>query len=481
MGESGSHRKIESASGDRTRTVFGQMMGCVAVIAGFLGMGRNHRVGPMRPAPGRKPGRRARSRFRGIVAGVAGGVMLPSLLAACSSASAATGPVTLTFWANPDISGATAKIAAACSAQSHGQYTISWQQLPLASDQQREQLIRRLAAHDTSIDIMMLDVTWEPEFAEAGWVLPWTGSNKQQAEAGTLKPALETAIWHGQLVAVPDFSNTQLLWYRSDLVKTPPVTWAQMINDSIQLAADGKPHYIEIQGAQYEGATVWFNTMLASAGGQVLTPDAEHVALGAPAVTALAMMKRFATSAGADPSLSVQQENQNRLAMEAGTAAFELNYPFVYPSMKADDPQMFKNFKWAPYPEVIPGQPAHVTIGGTDLAVSAYSRYSKLDFQAALCLRDKASQLENATVGGTPPTLASLYNDPAMFPDYPFHADILRELATASVRPETPTYQILSIDISHLVSPPNGINPVSTEKSMAGEVNNALQEKGLIP
>jgi hypothetical protein len=51
--------------------------------------------------------------------------MLSSLIAAYSSASEATGPVTLNFWANPDISGATAKIAAACSAQSHGQYTIS--------------------------------------------------------------------------------------------------------------------------------------------------------------------------------------------------------------------------------------------------------------------------------------------------------------------------------------------------------------------
>src|SRR5208282_493022 len=100
-------------------------------------------------------------------------------------------------------------------------------------------------------------------------------------------------------------------------------------------------------------------------------------------------------------------------------------------------------------------------------AVSAYSRYPQLDFQAALCLRDKASQLESATVGGLPPTLASLYNDPAMFPDYPFHADILRGLQTASVRPETPAYQILSIDISHLVSPLSSISPVTTEKSMA--------------
>ena len=83
---------------------------------------------------------------------------------------------------------------------------------------------------------------------------------------------------------------------------------------------------------------------------------------------------------------------------------------------------------------------------------------------------------ESATVGGLPPTLASLYSDPAMFADYPFHAEILQGLENASVRPKT-----LSIDISHLVSPPASINPASTAESMAGEVSNALQQKGLIP
>ena len=151
--------------------------------------------------------------------------------------------------------------------------------------------------------------------------------------------------------------------------------------------------------------------------------------------------------------------------MEAGTAAFQLNYPFVYPSMKADNPKLFKYFKWAPYPETVPGQPAHVTIGGIDLAVSAYSLHPQLAFQAALCLRDKANQLIGATVGGVPPTIISLYSDPKLFPAYPFHADILQALETASVRPKTPAYQILSIDISHLVSPPAGINPVATEKT----------------
>jgi multiple sugar transport system substrate-binding protein len=177
----------------------------------------------------------------------------------------------------------------------------------------------------------------------------------------------------------------------------------------------------------------------------------------------------------------VQMENQNRLAMEGNTAAFELNYPFVYPGMKADNPKLFKDFKWALYPEVTPGVPAKVTIGGTDLAVSAYSKHKALAFQAALCLRDVQNQIIGANVGGVPPTITSLYNNPKLFADYPFHADILKALEDASVRPKSPAYQVVSIDISHLISPASGINPTGTEQSMVSQINDALQSKGLVP
>ncbi len=430
---------------------------------------------------GQAPAARSSRKGAGSVRVMLAGALVAAGLAACGTSSAATGPVTLNFYISPDSSGATQTAVNNCTAQSHHRYIISYQQLPTGSDGQRQQLVRRLAAHDNSLDILGLDVTWEAEFATAGWILPWTGKYKAQAEAGTLKPALDTAIWKGRLWAVPDNTNTQLLWYRSDLVPHPPTTWAQMIADAEQLAKQGKPHYIEIQGAQYEGTTVWFNTMVASAGGTILNPAATHATLGAPALRALSIMKQLASSPAADPSLSVQMENPNRLAMEAGTAAFELNYPFVYPAMKADNPKLFKVFKWAPYPAVTPGHPAHVTIGGFDLAVSAYSQHPQLAFQAALCLRDAQNQLIGATVGGVPPTIASLYNDPKMFPQYPFHADILHALQTASVRPKTPAYQIASIAISHLVSPPNTITVPGTEHSLVSQINNALQFKGLIP
>jgi multiple sugar transport system substrate-binding protein len=425
--------------------------------------------------------RRARVPRWRVVAGLCSVVLAGGALAACGTSNASTGPVTLNYYQYPDTSTATTTIIKNCNAQSHGKYVISYQLLPAAADTQRLQLVRRLAAHDSSIDIMALDVTWEAEFANAGWIQPWTGADKAAIVNGTIKPALETAIWKGQLVAAPLNTNTQLLWYRSDLVPHPPTTWAQMIADAEQLAKEGKPHLIEIQGAQYEGTTVWFNTMNASAGGSVLNADATKVTLGAPAVKALSIMKQLASSPAADPSLGVQMENDNRLAMEGGSAAFELNYPFVYPSMKADNPKMFKVFKWALYPEVIPGVPAKVTIGGIDLAVSSYSAHKALAFQAAACLRDAQNQFINATVGGVPPTLASLYSDPKLYPDYPFHADILYALEHGSVRPKTPVYQVVSIDISHLVSPPSGINPAATAKSMANQINDGLQSKGLVP
>jgi len=421
----------------------------------------------------RTPAARSSRKGAGAVGVMLAGVLAAAGLAACGTSSAATGPVT--------ISGAVQTAVTNCTKQSGGKYTITYNKLPAAADDQRLQMARRLAAADPSMDILGLDVTWEAEFAEAGWILPWTGSNKTAAENGTLKVPLETATWRGKLVAVPYNSNTQLLWYRSDLVKTPPTTWDQMISDAEALAKQGKPHLIEIQGAQYEGTTVWFNTLVASAGGSILTPDGSKASLGAPAVEALKIMKRLATSTAADPSLPVQMEDQNRLAMESGAAVFQLNYPFVYPSMKADKPDLFKHFKWALYPRVNASEPAHVTIGGIDMAISKFSPHPDLAFKAALCLRDRQNQLNAAVKGGLPPTLESLYHDPALFPNYPFHADILTSLQTASVRPKTPAYQNISIVISHLVSPPAGIDPKPTEQTMASQINDALQSKGLIP
>ncbi|MDT0393219.1 MULTISPECIES: ABC transporter substrate-binding protein [Streptomyces] len=406
--------------------------------------------------------------------------LLASALAACGGDGDTSRP-TLNWYNFPDDSGALQQAADRCSRASGGRYRISYQKLPRAADGQRQQMVRRLAAEDDSLDILGLDVTWAAEFAEARWIREWTGEAKRRATEGTLRVPLQTATWKGRLYAVPYNTNTQLLWYRTDLVPTPPATWAEMIDMSRDLARRGEPHYVEIQGAQYEGLTVWFNSLINSAGGTILNPSATEPSLGPPAVRAATVMRELANSPAADPSLPNQMEDQNRLAMESGTAAFEINYPFVYPSMKANNPALFKNFRWAPYPRVDAGRPARPTIGGIDLAVSAYSRHPDLAFEAALCLRDRENQLTAALDGGLPPTLRALYDEPAFKKAYPFSQEVLAGLESASVRPLTPAYQNVSIAVSHALSPPSGINPKSAVGTIREQIDQALRSEGVIP
>jgi multiple sugar transport system substrate-binding protein len=398
-------------------------------------------------------------------------------IAGCGGGS--SGVATLNYYHFPEPSGSFDKAAKACSQASGGKYNISIHVLPSSSDDQRTQLVRRLAARDNAIDLISMDVNWTAEFATAGWIKPWTGELAQVVTQGVLPGPIATATYNGKLWGAPLNSNTQLLWYRKDLVPKPPQTWSQMIQDAINLAKQGKPHYIEEQGRQYEGYTVWFNSLVDSAGGQILSGP-RTVSLGPPARMAATTIHDLATSPAADPSLSNDQEDQGRLAFESGTAAFEINYPFVWPSAQQDVPKIAKEMGYAPYPQMIAGKPARVTIGGSNLGVSAYSPHANLAFQAAACMVQRKYQLTAATAGGLPPVLASLYDDPAVAKSYPFHALIKKQLTTYGIRPKTPAYSDVSLAVQKTLSPPSAINPFTAVSQLRSQIKAALSSGALL-
>ena len=287
-----------------------------------------------------------------------------AVVAGCGSSNS-NGPVALNWYVFPEPSGSFATAAANCSKASGGKYDIKINFLSTASDQQRVSLVRRLAANDSSIDILAMDVDWTAEFADAKWIRPVPTPLASQIRRQDLAGPVQTATYNGRMFAVPINSNTELLWYRKDLVPNPPKTWTQMIADARQLAREGKPHYIEEQGAQYEGLTVWFNSMLDSAGGAIL--QGNKVVIGEPAKIAAAIMHRLATSPAADASLNVTMEGQSDTAFDQGNAAFEINYPFVWDSAQKTNPTVFKQMGYASFPEVVPGLTPHVSIGGYNL------------------------------------------------------------------------------------------------------------------
>jgi multiple sugar transport system substrate-binding protein len=393
-------------------------------------------------------------------------------LAACGGGSS-SGPANINVWVFNEPSGSFKDAAKRCTDSSGGKFKITLNALSNQADAQRQSLVRRLAAKDSSIDIAGMDVVWTAEFAAAGWIKEWPTALAAQVKQGTLPGPLTTATYQGKLYAAPANSNTQLLWYRKDKVTKPADTW----NGLIAQASNLKTH-IEIQGAQYEGVMVWFNSLVQSAGGTIV--QGTKVTLGPAGQVAANTMSKLAHSPAADPSLASQHEDENRLAFEAGTAYFEINYPFVYPSAKETAPDIYKNMAWAPYPGIQAGQPAKAPIGGINWGVGAYTKHPQEAFAAAACMRNSENEKEAAIKGGLPPTLASLYSDPELIKAYPFAALIRKQLATAAVRPVTPAYADVSLAVAKAVSPPTEIQTNGFVNSLRGTLKDALNSQALL-
>lgn len=419
-------------------------------------------------------------------------------------------------------------VANKCNEEFGGRFTVKQVSLPKGADDQRLQLARRLTGNDKSLDVMALDVVWTAEFAEAGWALPLSDDPAGQAEVdateNTLPGPLETAKWQDKLYAAPITTNTQLLWYRADLMAVPPTTWDQTVAEAKRLYAAGGPSWIAVQGKQYEGLVVWFNTLLESAGGRVLSEDGKTVTLTdtpehrAATVKALQIIKDVATAPGADPSITQTDEGTARLALEQGKAALEVNWPFVLPSMLEnavkggvaflplnEDPALGgaindagsfsptdeqfdiayeaskKVFGFAPFPGVRDGEPARVTLGGLNLAVGKNTQHKAEAFEAIRCLRNVDNQRYTSVEGGLPAVRASLYDDPAFQEKYPQYDIIRQQLTNAAVRPATPVYQSVSTRISATLAPIDQIDPERTADELAEQVQKAIDGKGLIP
>jgi trehalose/maltose transport system substrate-binding protein len=455
-------------------------------------------------------------------------VLATLTVASVSSCGSSSNKLVISFYTPATNGGTFTEVAHRCTEELGVRFAIAQISLARAPGEQRLQLARRLTGHDRSLDVMALDVIWTAEFAEAGWALPLSddpaGRAEVDASTDTLPGPLATASWHHRLYAAPVTTNTELLWYRPDLMDKPPTTWNAMVAEATRLHAAGEPSWIGVQANQGEGLVVWFNTLLQSAGGRVLSDDGRKVTLTdtpahrAATVSALRVLKSVATAPGADPSITRTDEGTARLGFEQGKSALEVNWPYALASMLENavkggvaflplnrrpdligsinyvgafvpTDQQFRAaydaaklvFGFAPYPGVQPGQPAKVTIGGLNLAVAKTTRHRAEAYAAIRCLRDVQNEKYVSLKGGLPAVRTSLYSDPQFQAKYPMYDIIRQQLTNAAVRPATPVYQAVSTRISAALSPINQIDPEKTANDLTVQVQKAIDGRGLLP
>jgi multiple sugar transport system substrate-binding protein len=393
-------------------------------------------------------------------------LLLPLTLVGCSSDQSATPK--LTWYINPD-NGGQKKLADRCGAQSGGAYTIETQILPNEADAQREQLVRRLAAADPSIDLMSLDPPFVAEFANAGYLLPITDPADARAlTEGVLDGPVETAKWKGQLVAAPFWANTQLLWYRKAAAAAAGVdptsadfTWDKMID-----AASSQGKRIGVQARRYEGYMVWINALVASGGGQVIT-DAEAGNKAKPALSGPAgdlaadTIGKLARSPAAPGDLSTATEEEARTVFQSDAGAFMVNWPYVYQAAKTAveggglTQAVVDDIGWARYPRVDADKASAPPLGGIDLAIGSYSEHRAQALAAVKCITSQESGVEYMVGAGNPAARSAAYDDPAVQKAFPMAALIRESINDAGPRPITPYYGDVSQSVQRNWYPPS--------------------------
>ncbi|SFD84706.1 carbohydrate ABC transporter substrate-binding protein, CUT1 family [Blastococcus tunisiensis] len=437
----------------------------------------------MRPA--------ARGRSRRGVAGAAALLVTAGTLAACGSDGG--GASTLTWYINPD-AGGQAEIADRCTEAAGGRYTIETALLPRDAASQREQLIRRLAANDNSIDLMSLDPPFIPEFAQAGFLAPVPEDVAEAVTEDVVDSAVEGSTWDDELVAVPFWANTQVLWYRESVAEaagldmSEPVTWEQIVQ-----AAEETGTLVGAQGTRAESLTVWFNALIESAGGEIITDpspeDPAQIELGLTsdaAVRAAEVMQMVAESDAAGAAFSTSNEDSTATGFESENGGFQVNYPFVYPRALGAaeagtlDPSVPEDYAATIYPRVDEDEPAAPPYGGINLGVSAFSESPELAYEAAECIVSDENQAYYFVTNGNPASSTAVYDDPEVLEAFPMAPVIRESLELAAPRPQTPYYNEISVGIQRSYHPPSAVDPGETGEQASELINAVLAKEDLL-
>ncbi|HWD09724.1 MAG TPA: extracellular solute-binding protein [Actinomycetota bacterium] len=320
---------------------------------------------------------------------------------------------------------------------------------PLSSDSTTylQQLENSFIAGSSTPDVFESDVTYPAKFAQAGWVLPLDSFSPDMSQYFAVDAA--AGVFNGKTYAVPWFANPEGLFYRTDLIKTPPTTPAQVISDAqAAMAADKNlKEGIAFEGAKYEGAITSFLTVDSAFGGK-LDPNN----LNTPGNQAALQFLHDAifVNKTAPQAVTGWQEGQVEQEFVAGNAAFAIDYPFVESS--AVGTAVSGSVGYIPFPaDPTKGGTPGAAVGGEMLAINAKTKQAAASWKLIQYLTSPSVETARAEATADPPSLQSAYT-PDLLAKAPYFAQVEELNKDAQARPVNPNYLQVSTDLQTMFS-----------------------------
>lgn len=322
------------------------------------------------------------------------------------------------------------------------------------SEQQQQYLNTVLAAKDSALDVVLIDVIRPAQWAAAQWAEPldsYLGADKDKVMAQYLPAYREANIVNGKVVALPYFADAQLLYYRKDLLDKhgvkPPTTWAELQASAEKIQkAEGNAQLSGFQtaGAPIEGTVCTYLVPMWGAGGK-LTDDKGKLTLTGDAAKKPFDLWADLKKAGVTPAnLAEIPTDRIRQNFQAGNLVYGMTWGYVWNRTQNDADSTVKGKTGVvPLPGFTPDKAA-TCIGGWQLAVTSFSKNKAEAVKLARWLSSPEVSKMQAIEASHLPVFASVYSDADVLAKNPWFKDALPVVQSARARPVTPRYTEVS-------------------------------------
>lgn len=323
----------------------------------------------------------------------------------------------------------------------HPEEKVELKELAGEADAQRDTLVQTLQAQSGEYDVFALDVTDTAYFAANGWLQPIEGDTKVDT-SGLVQAAVDSATYNGKLYAVPQNTNAQLLYYRTDMQPQAPANWQALV-DSCTVAKERNVDCLQTQLSQYEGLTVAATQFINGWGGTVVGEDGKTPEVGSDqSKEGLQALVDGYNNDVISKKTDAFTEEETALAFLAGETMYSYNWPYMYDKAKTEDSSKVKDqFNVAPI--VGKDGAGASTLGGYNNAINVFSenKATAVDFVNFIISEDVQMGFAKASF---PPVLKSIYDDQALQQEFPYMPALKAALESAKPRPVTPFYPAVS-------------------------------------
>ena len=319
--------------------------------------------------------------------------------------------------------------------------------LPQDANQVHDDFVNKLASEDTSVDIMGLDVVYVAEFASAGWLMDLTD---KVDTSNMLEGPVEGATYDGKLVAAPWFTNSSVLFYRTDVLEAlgaeVPTTWEGWMELADQaVGTNGIEYGADFQAAQSEAlVTNWVEYVWGN-GGDILDEDGNPVVNSENNIEATNIMKTLVDEY-APEGVTTYTETESEQVFKEGKCLFIRDWSGFWSSGQDEGSKVTGMIAATKLPVGPSGDESHTCLGGLNLvvnnAISDEQKEAAVEFINYMTSAE--TQKEMTLISAQPPVVKDVYTDEEILEEIPFYADFYDIIMTGKSRPMSPQYAKVS-------------------------------------